>query len=515
MIKKKITLVLISGIIAITFLILGSTELKKKIQNLNHQWEEINQSVFIKLELLENFYRDFGYTGFIHSFKNFLLRKDLLYLVNAQKKLSSSLASLHRLKNLNVSQSELNAIESIEKVAHQYQLNLYKLNLIIRQTPDLNITDVDKILRVRDEPATIALEKLQKSFKQINKKQKDILNDEIQTSIQYLNLLFYLLLPIIILVMTGYIGYMLKLDKSFNEIKAIFLSSPSALIISDDKGRILNQNDNAVKLLGYSPQQFSSMAIEDLIEKKQFQSHIVNSVQIIKNKILDVVKSETEQNVVEHSSFEDEFQVKASNNALIPVKIHLTSYLSGDKPRVIFSLMDLRKKKKLEVLSQTDALTQIKNRGYLNKRLSDEFSRAQRYERNLALILLDIDFFKQVNDQHGHASGDKVLIHISRILETRVRSSDTVGRFGGEEFLIICPETDKDSAIELAENIRKCTASIECANGIKITLSLGVSLFEPKSNKHLTIEDLLKHTDDALYFAKNNGRNQVSYNESV
>lgn len=512
--NNKIYLVLISGLLGIVFLFTISSVLKSRIHNLDQQWMNVNQSVLIKIELLEHFYRDFGYTGFIHHYKNFLLRKKFLYLVNAQKKLTTSLKWLEQLKKLKLNQSELGNVDKVKRVALEYQDMLHKLNEIIHKQPDLSISEIDKIVRVKDEPAAIALEQMFNSFNTINKKEKKQLKENLDSSIFYLNFLLYILLPIIVLVMSGYIIYILRLDKSFNEIKAIFLSSPSALIISDNKGHIINQNDNTVKLLGYSKEEFKSMVIEDLIEKKHANNHAHLRKQFVSEKE-SLLKDKVFKYVMGHDRNLNEFHVKAKDNSLIPVTINLTSFTYGNNVRIISSLTDLREKKLLEEISYTDGLTNINNRRCIDNKLIEEFDRAHRYGRSLAVILLDIDFFKQVNDQYGHDVGDKVLISIADILKTRVRNSDTVGRFGGEEFLIICPETSKGSALELAQNIKENIALTIHHNLNNITASFGVSVLTPEVDSKLTSDNLLKQADDALYYSKNNGRNRVSFYDDI
>jgi len=159
----------------------------------------------------------------------------------------------------------------------------------------------------------------------------------------------------------------------------------------------------------------------------------------------------------------------------------------------------------LMVLSVTDKLTQVFNRVKLDEVLRAEMNRASRYGTPLSVALVDLDFFKQVNDAFGHAVGDDVLIRIADILRGNIRAEDTVGRWGGEEFMIILPQTEPDQATAVAEKIREAIASENFPHVGKQTASFGVTGFI-QGDTEITI---LARTDRALYSAKSKGRNRV------
>ncbi len=126
-------------------------------------------------------------------------------------------------------------------------------------------------------------------------------------------------------------------------------------------------------------------------------------------------------------------------------------------------------------------------------------------------MMLDLDHFKRINDSFGHANGDMVLIEFYRTCQQLVRESDTITRYGGEEFLVLLPETQLHQAVDLAERIREAVAEIELeANGGIIRLTVSIGVVEWDAERFKTIEDMLECADEALYNAKNNGRNQVA-----
>lgn len=164
----------------------------------------------------------------------------------------------------------------------------------------------------------------------------------------------------------------------------------------------------------------------------------------------------------------------------------------------------------LKHLSRTDSLTNLLNRRALMDRLAQEIERAKRYVSPLSLILCDIDYLKEINDTYGHMMGDRVLMVVSSVIREAMRKSDISGRYGGDEFMMILPETSINGAIELAERIRSLAEEsgqqIKSEKPIKISLSLGVTTLKPLED----IDALIKRVDTALYTSKDLGRNMVS-----
>ena len=178
-------------------------------------------------------------------------------------------------------------------------------------------------------------------------------------------------------------------------------------------------------------------------------------------------------------------------------------------------IVDLQKElmetnRRLELLSITDGLTKLNNHRFFQDSLARAFEESQRYERPLSLAMIDIDFFKKVNDTYGHAVGDEVLKAVAKLYKESVRSTDLVARYGGEEFAIMMPETELQDAVTFAEQIRTMVEStpIETQAGpLTITISIGVA--SVPLTRIRTAKDLIVAADKTLYRAKKNGRNQV------
>ncbi len=181
--------------------------------------------------------------------------------------------------------------------------------------------------------------------------------------------------------------------------------------------------------------------------------------------------------------------------------------------RLVYAAAEMRELTgRLERLATTDALTGLLNRRVFFEQLGIEFRRSIRYRHPLSVIMADLDHFKDVNDRFGHPFGDLVLSVTAQALRTSVRESDIVSRYGGEEFVLMLPETGRDEALLVAEKLRLAIQRQEYTNGVtetRITISLGVAT-TPDCVPN-DAEDLVRLADDALYAAKRGGRNRTSF----
>lgn len=163
--------------------------------------------------------------------------------------------------------------------------------------------------------------------------------------------------------------------------------------------------------------------------------------------------------------------------------------------------------RQLEALSHSDYLTGIPNRHFLHQAFERELKRYQRYRRGFSLMIMDIDHFKRINDSYGHVVGDDILKKLATLLTEHVRDNDVVGRWGGEEFLILCPETEAKGARTLAEHLRREISQTDFGlDRMEITASFGVTDYRDEE----LLEETIKRADLALYQAKNDGRNRTT-----
>lgn len=166
-------------------------------------------------------------------------------------------------------------------------------------------------------------------------------------------------------------------------------------------------------------------------------------------------------------------------------------------------------KNQLESAASVDFLTGALNRRSMTARLHEEISRSNRYGTGFSLVMADLDHFKNFNDRHGHAAGDKVLEEVVRVMKTHIRSADLLSRWGGEEFLLLLPDTAFTEAKAAAEKLREAIETMyfewDGIQGLKITMTFGVSAYDPAAG----LDHSIIQADDALYHAKNTGRNRV------
>ena len=166
--------------------------------------------------------------------------------------------------------------------------------------------------------------------------------------------------------------------------------------------------------------------------------------------------------------------------------------------------------KELEEISITDSLTQVFNRQYFMDRIKQEVKRSYRYGTHVSLLMLDIDYFKKVNDTYGHQAGDSVLAGVAGLIKDGLRDTDLFARYGGEEFCLLAMAMDQAGAELLAERLRKKVESAEFVpggNSLKVTVSIGVSAWMPEIKENF--EELVRRADSALYSAKQQGRNRI------
>ena len=189
-----------------------------------------------------------------------------------------------------------------------------------------------------------------------------------------------------------------------------------------------------------------------------------------------------------------------------------TNNLLLDRSRELMELNEEFKK-----LSITDSLTGLFNRRYFEETLAREIDLAKRHGDIISVLVLDIDKFKNVNDTYGHMHGDNVIKMISIIMKERLRDSDVLSRFGGEEFVIVCRNTNKDNSIYLAEQLRKTVEQQVTCSGkdeIKVTISIGIVTVD-KGNIEDYADNMFKFADIALYHSKEHGRNLVTHYDDI
>ena len=289
---------------------------------------------------------------------------------------------------------------------------------------------------------------------------------------------------------------LLKAHEKLNEFASIIDKYVITATTKKDS-TIISVSDAFVKLSGYSK--------EELIGEK---------MSIIRHPDEDEEKFKVLWNTVSSGkTWNGEIKNKNNNDEDYWLHQHIVPTFDKDNNVETFVSLgtDITAKKELEKMASIDKLTNIYNRRMIDEFLNKEIEKEKRHSNGLSVILIDIDHFKNVNDTYGHQMGDLVLSQVAKLITENSRKSDIHGRYGGEEFIVICPKTTGKQALVLAEKIRASVENFVFDQiGIK-TISLGISSFEEND----TEEDLIKKADIALYQAKNSGRNRAVLFEEI
>lgn len=297
--------------------------------------------------------------------------------------------------------------------------------------------------------------------------------------------------------------------------KSIFDASPDAIVMFDINYRILIASKSANEVLGFEG--------DCLVGENILQFFVDKESKRIEKNIRRVFN--------ENNIGTTNYRGKKNNNSTIyevnsrAIKdengnsINLVSIIRDVTQKVILEeLLEAREKQYKELAKELerknislservsiDNLTGIKNRYYFDERIKEEVDLAKRQKVSFSLLLFDLDHFKLVNDNFGHDVGDKVLKRVTDAVSKIIRSYDIFARWGGEEFVVLMPNTTEAEAVPAAEKIRKTVEDISHPDIEKITISIGIAIWEPDDD----VDQIFVKADKALYTAKNQGRNRV------
>lgn len=243
----------------------------------------------------------------------------------------------------------------------------------------------------------------------------------------------------------------------------------------------------------------SGYSRDELIgQKMNIIKHPTQEKSLYKNLWETILSGKSWHGIIKNKKKNDEVYWLEQN--IIPL------YNNNNKIEYFVSIgIDVTSKKFIEEIAYIDTLTGIYNRRMFFKLAEEQIKLTKRYGSDLSFILIDIDHFKDVNDSFGHQAGDMVLKELTKLISDNIRESDIFGRYGGEEFILVCPQTKKEDTIKLAEKLRVAVESYQFKTVGKKTISLGVSSLGENDD----IETLIKKADEALYVAKSEGRNKV------
>lgn len=295
----------------------------------------------------------------------------------------------------------------------------------------------------------------------------------------------------------GYYKYVIDITEKHEEeelFRLLASVSPVGIFLRQGE-RLVYANEALSDITGYSIEEL--LALEDLlslIHPKDRQK--VKQVMLKRDMGIKGVKRY-------------EVRIKRKNGKVVWVQISSETVHYKSVPAGVGVVMDITDRKltenRLKKLALYDRLTGVYNRYALEEFLKKEVAKTCRYKMPLSLLFIDVDNFKQINDTYGHQTGDRVLKHLARLFKNNIRKTDILGRWGGEEFLLIMPSGT--SAVAVAEKLRRIVEETVFDGKIKITVSIGITTCREGD----TVDTILRKVDTALYKAKSEGKNRVFY----
>lgn len=273
--------------------------------------------------------------------------------------------------------------------------------------------------------------------------------------------------------------------------RVLFEQSQDGIVVLDQSGGVVAANERYAEMLGYSMEEIHSLHVWDW------------DCKFDEEEILEMIR------LVDETGDCFGTKQRRKDGTVIDVELSINAAVLKNRKLVFCIVRDVTERKRIEehlrILATTDSLTGIANRQEFSRRLEDEIGRSRRYGTSFSVLMYDVDHFKLVNDTYGHLAGDKILQTVVRRVTEEIRSVDVAARWGGEEFMVLLPETDLASATVVAEKVRQAIARHPFDEVGPISASVGVAEFA----RGETSDSLLMRVDEALYRAKELGRNRV------
>ncbi len=298
--------------------------------------------------------------------------------------------------------------------------------------------------------------------------------------------------------------YKLKTHLTARRVKNVrtYLVNNLDLVLKIFRGiRVLDVNKAALKLYGSK-------------SKKELISGFGKTVN---PHMMDVIVSEFTALLEGKNYFEAEFRMETARGRIhdILLKVSIPDEYKHSFSRAIVTLQDISEQKKLErhlrKIAQLDSLTRLYNHSTVKQRLDAELLRSRRYGSSLSCMMIDVDHFKNINDQYGHQKGDMIIRKVAQTLRGSMRQVDIIGRYGGDEFMIILPETKALNAKIAAERLKALfnTKQFPVRKNLRVKLSLSIGICGYPSKDIREVKDFIMKADKALYAAKKQGRNRI------
>lgn len=322
----------------------------------------------------------------------------------------------------------------------------------------------------------------------------------------------------------------LGIGRTLAEVKAperfFFLAldaSPTAMLVVDEHGMILYANQHAHRMLDFASAALNNLRIESIVPPEIRDTH---------QELIDEFMADFKERQLDHRQG---LEAISRTGKRIPVRIGLTPIKFGEQKMVVCALVDVSKQiqeesvireqarqlskanRRLSELASTDELTGLSNRRMLMEQLELIFMDAKINRYPISLAMVDIDHFKEYNDEFGHPKGDVILVEFAKLLQRNARESDIVARYGGEEFALLLPHARRSAAMDTAERLRSLIETHDWKEHV-MTASFGVATVDTEAYEadlETLVASLLEQADRAMYHSKRTGRNRVTHYEMI
>ena len=467
--------------------------LHRHIEQSHRGWIDYAEREMEKTDRLNQAVNFFGYGGFIHNFKNAVIRKDRQYLQHSSQQIDAGIRSLN--KYMASSPEYQEEISEVVSVFFSYREKLPYLYALIDE--NASIQEIDEAVRVDDKKAIEALNVILDGYSDSPVaiiEESKLEHDKIQKNL-------FVVLGFLSVVGSLFVAFFVYSSRSMaikiKDLELVFSCAPSAILTVDGNGFITSANKEAMNLFGFSGHNIHSINVDELVPMPLKSKH--------KKLREDFQKSDKIRAMQQRDML---FQGRKLNGEVFPASISVASHSVGGEKHNVVVVHDLSEEHQYKNQANTDFLTNLANRRSINAELSLALDRFKRQKSPLAICIFDIDYFKRVNDEFGHLTGDEVIRKVADILESCRRKTDFLGRWGGEEFVVILENTDKVGAINFAEKIRENVKqqSRQSDFPMPITISVGGVL----CGEDDTVVSVFNRADQALYQSKEGGRDCVT-----
>jgi diguanylate cyclase (GGDEF)-like protein/PAS domain S-box-containing protein len=399
------------------------------------------------------------------------------------------------LKEIHSDSKDMKLIETVENTLDEY---FGKLSIIQNAPSDITTNELDEIVKVSDEKANLALIKLRTNILPRLIKQQEITQNKVNELNDKTVLISIILIPIILFSNLLTIRFIKRIEGTSKELETIFNVSPDGILYIDKNGGILRTNKMAEKIFGYKANEFINLSVEELVPDNIKEQHLS-----LRREFSQKTQSK------EMGNRDSQIQGVRKDGSLVDLNVSIAAEVFDGTIKSVCIVKYISLQNELEFVADTDHLTSVSNRRSFDKTLKEELARNSRENKTLALLIIDLDNFKLLNDKSGHTSGDAALKKVAEYLQCNSRPYDHLARWGGDEFVLLCSNMSVSDATNCAEKLCSGFNSISFPWEQKLTLSIGVS--STNNLNPLSAEDFLDAADKALYAAKKNGRNQAKH----